>query len=73
LTPELVRTLRWLPCDCGYHHLDVGPVPASKKAERESESEENSAVQVPLQLITFQKFNYNFGPVERIEMYSGNS
>src|SRR6185369_15200810 len=26
-----------------------------------------------LQLVTFQQFKYNFGPVERIEMNSGNS
>jgi uncharacterized cysteine cluster protein YcgN (CxxCxxCC family) len=34
LTPELVRTLRWLPRNCGYRQMDVDPVQASKKKER---------------------------------------
>ncbi|MDD2900273.1 MAG: hypothetical protein PHI31_16380 [Desulfuromonadaceae bacterium] len=32
LTPELVRTLRWLPRDCGYRRAPAGPdTPVTKK------------------------------------------
>jgi uncharacterized cysteine cluster protein YcgN (CxxCxxCC family) len=34
LTPELVRTLRWLPRDCGYHKPGTEPVKAPGKKKR---------------------------------------
>jgi uncharacterized protein len=34
LTPELVRTLRWLPHDCGYHSKPVEPATVSRKSRK---------------------------------------
>lgn len=34
LTPELVRTLRWLPRDCGYHSNPDEPAIASGKKRK---------------------------------------
>ena len=34
LTPELVKTLRWLPGDCGYRTPSETPAAASKKRKR---------------------------------------
>jgi uncharacterized cysteine cluster protein YcgN (CxxCxxCC family) len=31
LTPELVKTLRWLPRDCGYHRKPVEPALTPRK------------------------------------------
>ncbi|HXE95375.1 MAG TPA: YkgJ family cysteine cluster protein [Dongiaceae bacterium] len=31
LTPDLVKTLRWLPRDCGYRKPDIEPVAVSRK------------------------------------------
>jgi uncharacterized cysteine cluster protein YcgN (CxxCxxCC family) len=34
LTPELVRTLRWLPRNCGYHSTPVESVTISRKSRK---------------------------------------
>ncbi len=34
LTPELVRNLRWLPPDCGYHGAPAEPSTGSRKRKK---------------------------------------